>query len=118
MPRKFPTPHTVAHGREVIVGKNALNQPIVEFQWVPRAVYGWQPKFSVQGTQQAALGERAITEQTLMTPDADWEHGDRVRTPDGREWQINGEPEDYTHGPFKYAPGYAFTIRRVVDGKA
>lgn len=31
----------------------------------------------------------------------------------GVEWFVQGEPDDYTHGPFKFAPGFRTRLARV-----
>ncbi len=107
----------VTHIARQAAGENSLGQAIYTTIERTRQVYGWRVRTAVDGAA-AALDDRTITEVYLLTPDGDFRDGDRVRLPDGREFTVHGEPEDFNTGPFGYQPGYRVLMRRVIDGQA
>lgn len=130
----YPTPFQVVHRTQPVTGENAHGQPTVgDYQNRVRDVYGWETKATIGsmglgGQTDAALSNRAEMQLSLLTPDGDWSNGDLVTVPDvgrvddtpvddvsGHLYQINGDPEDFNHGPFGFMPGYRVTLCRVTD---
>ena len=108
----FPTPHIVEHSVPAVVGENALGQQITEMVTRQRAVIGWRPKSTDDGGS-AVLAGRVTTELYLLTDEGDWHDGDIVTLPARGDFVVVGDVEDYTTGPFGFAPGYRVMLRRV-----
>ncbi|KXB52731.1 hypothetical protein HMPREF0307_02049 [Corynebacterium sp. DNF00584] len=72
-----------------------------EWQTVP--VIGWAVTQSQEMAGDSVL--RTIDVLEVYAPDSlDILPSAQVRLPDGQEWQVDGNPQDYNHGPF-WAPG-------------
>lgn len=124
----FPTPHQVVHSPQAVTGVDEHGQYIVgDPVDTVRDVYGWFPAAN-GGTNSnpfmnsgigmpATMSNRLITGLCMLTPDGDWTEGDIVTVPadGGNLYQVNGEPEDYSAGPFGFAPGYVVRLTRVSD---
>lgn len=110
----FPTPYEVAHTTFSVVGENALGQRVTEKVTRQRPVYGWHPAKSGDGAA-AALAGQVTTEVHLLMPEPDWRDGDTVTLPDGREFTVVGDVEDFNTGPFAAGLvfGYRARLRRV-----
>lgn len=118
----FPTPFTVgvhtrgadgtdAHGNSVSV----YTPPLPE-AGTAVSVYGW---FVPSTTEPPLAGhDRVIVDVQLMVPPG-FPAGPRdvVDLPEGPagQFEVVGYPEDYTHGPFGWAPGAVINLRKV-DG--
>ncbi|QGH80299.1 head-to-tail stopper [Mycobacterium phage Malthus] len=117
----FPTPddNKIKHITREKIGENALGQPIYADEPTirEREVYGWRPKLARDGAT-AALDGRTITELYLLMPEGDYADGDVIELPDGKQYTVQGDVEDFNHGPFGWKPGYRLTMRRVHDGQA
>ncbi|QFP94802.1 head-to-tail stopper [Mycobacterium phage Marshawn] len=109
----FPTPFTVKHTTRVKVGENAAGQARTEPRTRDRKVTSLRPRVNEPGTA-VADADRVLTEYTMLTPEPDWAHEDVVTDWRGREFKVDGEPEDYNGGPFGFTPGYRVTLRRAV----
>lgn len=77
---------------------------------VERLVFGWSPAGS---TEMAGWSRRVTADlQVFAPPGFAVKPSDRM-TVDGRTYEVEGEPEDYTTGPFAFAPGVVVNLRRV-----
>lgn len=110
----YPTPHTVSRIRRTKTGENALGQPIYSDTATPVAVYGWQPT-NQQERYTAELAGRTVSDLKLLSPTGDFKSSDAVVI-DGVTYEVDGEVEDFTHGPFGFTPGFAIGLRRVSRG--
>ena len=112
----YPTPFQVDHHARTVTGTNAVGQPLVESSTATRRVYGWR-RISERDGSSAALQDRTISELYLLMPDQDWSDGDRVSIPGRGDWEVVGEVEDFTTGPFGGIPGcYRVRLRQVRQG--
>lgn len=76
-----------------------------------QAVYGWGPA----GTSEEG-GWRTQVEADLhlyAPPGFRCGPSDLVRLPDGRTFHVEGELEDFNHGPFGFRPGVRVNLRRT-----
>jgi hypothetical protein len=73
-------------------------------------VYGWGPAGSFE---QGGWQRQVTADKSVFAPPA-FRCGphDRVVV-DGQTYDVEGEVEDYTHGPFGYGPGVVVNLRRV-----
>lgn len=109
----FPTPFIVQLIRRVKTGENALKQPIYTDSTSTVAVYGWQPVSEVE-RYTAALAGRTVTDLKLLSPTGDFQPMDAVVI-NGVTYEVDGQVEDYNHGPFGFTPGFAIGLRRVAN---
>lgn len=109
----FPTPHTVQRIRRTKSGENALGQPSYVTVTKSVAVYGWYP-VSQDERYAAALAGRTVSDLKLLSPTGDFKSTDAVSI-NGVSYEVDGEVEDYTHGPFGFAPGFVINLRRVAN---
>ena len=109
----FPTPHTIEVRDRVDGALDAFGDEVVEWaDWRPMGVMGWAPTTT---TEPKTVGvDRVVVDLEVFSP-ATVTARSQVRLPDGRIFDVVGEPEDWNRGPFGYAPGYVFNLRRV-DG--
>lgn len=73
---------------------------------VTRPVFSWH---QLTAEELAAQGlNRSVRRLAVL---ADWapEIGDRVAVL-GETFEVDGEPEDWNHGPFAFQPGYRFYL--------
>lgn len=113
----FPTPFTVGHHTyssttEDDYGREGITfTPARDADGVEKAVYGWA---NPTGTEPKLAGhDRVVVEMELYSPPA-FNPGphDLIDLPGG-QFEVIGYPEDYTHGPFGFQPGYVINLRRV-----
>lgn len=124
----YPQPFTVQRIRRTKSGENALKQPVYSDSVSTVAVYGWQPVSEVE-RYTAALAGRTVTDLKLLSPTGDFLPTDAVViggavtivdgkaevTGGGAKYEVDGQVEDYNHGPFGFTPGYAIGLRRVAN---
>lgn len=110
----FPAPHSVQRIRRTQTGENALGQPIYTDSVTSVAVYGWQPT-SQEERYTAALAGRTVSDLKLLSPTGDFVSSDAVVI-SGVTYEVDGEIEDYNHGPFGFTPGFVINLRRVANG--
>jgi len=113
---EIPEPFAVTLWRRPKLGKNPAGQ-VVYGEPVPEArkVRGFQPA-GEQENQSAEYSGRKITELVMLTADGDWPSDAKVELWDGREFEVNGDVQDYNLGPFDFTPGYAVNLRKVTSG--
>lgn len=107
----IPAPHAVTHIVRRRTGENALGQPVYSESATERRVYGWQPATQDERVI-AAIAGRAITDVVMLTPDTDYASADRVVL-DGKTYEVMGDAQDFTKGPFGFTPGCAVALRKV-----
>ncbi|OBG32419.1 hypothetical protein [Mycolicibacter heraklionensis] len=103
--------HRVQRIRRTQTGENALGQPIYADSVTSVAVYGWQPSSEME-RHTAALAGRTVSDLKLLSPTGDFKSSDAVVI-NGVTYEVDGEVEDFTKGPFGFNPGFAVGLRRV-----
>lgn len=99
----FPTPYTVQRISRTKTGENALGQPIYsDDESVAVHVIGVQP-VSAEERYTAQLAGRTVSDLKLLSPTGDFKSSDAVVI-NGVTYEVDGDVEDYTMGPF--APGF------------
>lgn len=75
----------------------------------PAPVYGWAPA----GTNETNASRHTVTADLEVFAPAGFtlDPRDHVRI-DGRTYEVQGEVEDFNHGPFGYTPGVRVNLRR------
>lgn len=85
------------------------------------SVDGWGDPFDVQvyaiaprtSTEDDPTRTEAITGYTILAPvTLVIGYRDRVVI-DGEEWEVDGEIGNWSHGPFGWAPGISFNVKRA-----
>ncbi|OBA62190.1 hypothetical protein A5780_19215 [Nocardia sp. 852002-20019_SCH5090214] len=113
----LPTPYTVGVHRYGVTGQDARGNdvwgytPPLDSSGTQRRVYGW---YVPSSTEPALAGhDRVVVDVVLMVPPG-FPAGphDRIDLPDG-QYDVVGNPEDYNHGPFQWAPGAVVNLTRV-----
>ena len=75
-------------------------------------VYGWY--ISSTHEPQIAGHDRLLVDAQVLAPES-FRPGpkDRIELPGFGDYAVNGETEDYNHGPFGWRPGNVVNLRRV-----
>lgn len=111
----FPTPFTVGWHTFSEGAVNDRNTPVavytpdLESDGAVRAVMGWAP------TQQSEPNEvRVVSGLDLLVP-AGWVSGPRdvADVPGEGRFEQVGHPQDFSRGPFGFAPGKVVKLERV-----
>ncbi len=113
----FPTPQTVGHHAYSSSTLDDYNRqveswtPPKDSPGVPREVYGWAAPSS---TEPKLAGHNRVTVEVelLVPPDFVCGPHDVIDLPNSGQFEVIGYPEDYTHGPFGFQPGYVVNLRR------
>jgi hypothetical protein len=76
---------------------------------VPKAVYGWAPA----GTNESSASRHTVVSDLELFAPSDFmiDSKDRVRIL-GKTYEVQGEVEDFDHGPFGYRPGVRVNLKR------
>lgn len=108
----FPTPYTVQRLPYVEGATDAHGNP-VESWGAPEdvAVYGWAAPNSTE--PKLAGHDRVVVDVEVYAPTSFAGPRDKVTLPAGKTYRVEGEPEDYNHGPFGWQPGYVVNLSRV-----
>jgi hypothetical protein len=105
----FPTPWTVQHAVWVDGGTDAHGNDIDAWAApVDVKVMGW----SAPTSDERASGRVVIDLAMYCPPGVTGASRDRWILPDGL-YEQQGPGEDYTHGPFGWAPGVVINLQRV-----
>jgi hypothetical protein len=90
----------------------AVYTPPRDSPGIAEKVYGWSVPSSTE-PHGAGRDNLVVTDVELLAP-PDFPVGpyDLVDLPDG-QYEVIGQPQDYTHGPFAYTPGVVVKLRRV-----
>lgn len=75
-------------------------------------VYGWY--ISSTHEPQIAGHDRLLVDAQVLAPES-FRPGpkDLIELPGFGEYAVNGETEDYNHGPFSWRPGNVVNLRRI-----
>lgn len=107
----FPTPYTVGLERFTPGTPDAHNNPVDG--WGSQAdveVYGWAPPV---GDSQPELGRPLVVRDLDLYTPPGVVCGPKDRwTIDGETFLQVGHPEDFTNGPWGWAPGYRVNLKR------
>lgn len=76
------------------------------------AVHGWHT--SATHEPQIAGHDRVLVDAQVLAPSS-WRPGpkDKVVLPGFGEYRVEGETEDFNHGPFGWEPGNRVNLRKV-----
>ena len=108
-----PARLTVELARFEPSGQDPYGNPIP--QWAPPVtvlVYGWAPASADTEPFEAGRAEVDRHMDLLVPPGVACGPRDRW-TVAGQVWEQVGHPEDFTNGPFGFAPGVRVDLRRV-----
>jgi hypothetical protein len=108
----LPTPWTVQQLRYVSSGTDAHGNPVEGFAAAQDVkVYGW---WVPQSDEPGVSGQDRVTVDVKLAgpPSLEVGHRDRFVLPSGT-FDVVGDVEDYTHGPFGWQPGVVVNLRRV-----
>lgn len=106
----LPTPWTVQHLAYAGTVDDAHGNPTPGYGApVDRAVFGWGAPQSAE--PKTAGVESVVVDLQLFAPVFSVGAADRFVV-DGKTFEVVGDPEDYTHGPFGYAPGMVVNLTR------
>lgn len=111
----FPTPHTVGHRAQQTGGKDSHGNPTTTWDDpVPHAVYGWAPPSTGTSAEPFEAGRNAVITHLKVYAPATLKPApqDRIDV-DGTTYEVIGLAEDYTTGPFDWAPGVVIDLTRV-----
>ncbi|SEC54890.1 hypothetical protein [Arthrobacter woluwensis] len=109
---KFPSPYTVGHQERIAGGEDPMGDPLPE-HWEDRPdqkVMGWATPGS--DVEIRPTGSGVDRDLDLYSPTGFTKPQDKVII-DGVEFFAVGWPEDYNHGPWRWAPGYRINLKRV-----
>lgn len=111
----LPTPYTVEQLPWTNSGTDPHGNPVEGYgDPVPVKVHGWSVPQSSE--TDSAVADRVIVDVKLYCPPGtEVSHRDRFRLPTGGTYDVVGELEDYTHGPFEFRAGVVVNLRRT-DG--
>lgn len=100
----FPAPYKVKRIRREQTGENALGQPIYSDDPSIKAIaVHYLEPVSMEERHTAALAGRTVSDYRLGSPTDSFRNGDEVEFR-GVTYEVHGEVEDYTVGPF--VPGF------------
>ena len=109
----FPLAQVIGHRAFDPGAVNAHGNPVEAWgDPVDVAVYGWH---TGQSAEPAVAGhDRVSVDGQVFGPES-WRPGprDRVVLPGAGEFEVQGHPEDYNHGPFGWRPGLVTNLRAV-----
>lgn len=78
---------------------------------VDKPVFGWGPPAPDDILRAEQTGTEAHLDVYCRVPFA--KHRDKLII-NGVEWDVEGDPDDYRHGPFGFTPGVRVRCKRVV----
>lgn len=108
----YPTPHTIEHRRYVEGARNSRGNPTETWaDPVSVDVYGWAQPTSSE--PKIAGRDQVIVDLEVYAP-ASFRPGPYdLLAVDGAGYTVEGEPEDYNHGPFGFTPGVVINAKRA-----
>lgn len=112
----IPTPHTVEVFREGELEEDRFgNLRPGPGEWWSIKVASWWVHRTEEQSEDSVL--RTVDLLTMHTPIGQ-EPGpsSKVRLPDGSVWEVQGNPEDYNHGPFGFVPGLMVVNCKRTEG--
>ena len=108
----LPTPWTIEVRDRVQGQTDAFGNEVVGWSaWRSLSVMGWA---QVSSSGPKVVGDdRVVVDLEVYSPER-IEPRSEFRLPDGRTFYALGDPEDWNHGPFGFAPGFVVNGRHVV----
>lgn len=107
----FPTPNRVDYRAKVAGSVDSHGNPTQSWQApVQRAVMGWGAPLS-RVAKTAGVQALVVELQLYVPPDWTSDEGDLIIV-GGKTYKQVGEVEDWTHGPFGFAPGNVVNLVR------
>lgn len=101
------------HTRE-LTGRDSHRKPVYEDVDREALVAAWYPPTAdatrFTGTRDAVIHDLDV----LATTDLGVKHNDHI-TIAGKKYRVEGDPEDFNHGPFGYQPGYRISLFRAEE---
>lgn len=112
----MPTPWVVEHlqiDRTTTQYDDLGNEVKVFKPPVTRRVYGWAPPRAGLETQTVGV-TTSVVDLVVYSPPLDYtiDTADRFRV-NGKTYEVEGEPGDYSHGPFGFEGGVTINLRRA-----
>ena len=106
----LPTPWTVQHLAYAGTVEDSRGNEIPAFAApVARKVYGWA---APQSSEPKVAGvESVVVTLEVFAPTFPVSDRDRMVV-DGDVFEVVGDPEDFNHGPFGFAPGMVVNLTR------
>lgn len=105
----FPTPWTITHRRWEATGTDAQGNDTGTWTDISVLAYGWEITASTE--EHDGHRARVTTHARVYAPEAAIGDRDVVLLPgDDREWLVDGEPQDWGHGPFSWRPGVVIEL--------
>lgn len=110
------TPHTVEIYREGAFEKDRFgNLNPGPGEWEPVKVAQWWVHRTEEQGDDSVL--RTVDLLTVHVPTGDAPSpGGKVRLPDGTEWEVQGNPEDFNHGFHGWSPGLVVVHCKRTEG--
>lgn len=107
----YPLAWTLTHRATTYDGTDEYGNPIPVTTDTQVAVYGWAP---VSMSEPPEAGRSEVAWEVEIYAPATWEPrpADRVLL-DAVEFEVVGHPENWTRGPFGFAPGVVVHVKRV-----
>lgn len=114
----FPTPWTITVHAHSYGAKNGHGARADVFTDRVERVYGWSPPSA--DTEPFEQGRRVVVADLDIYGPATLsvDSLDEVTIPSGAaagRYKVEGDPEDFNHGPFGFAPGVRVSLRRVEE---
>lgn len=107
----FPLTHEVTVTRRTGTGEDAMGDPVVTWSEPETVrVYGWGPPSPDEAIRPVESGLKRDLD--VYAPDPFADNGDMVDVL-GVAFAAVGHPEDFSHGPFGFTPGYRVSLARV-----
>lgn len=105
------TPHTIGHRAYQAGAKDAHGNPVDTWAApVTVNVYAIYPRYAQEPEPDRPLVVVGLA--VLAPPTVQIGPRDRVVI-DGEEWDVEGDPGDWTRGPWDYAPGVEIVLKRA-----
>lgn len=97
MASRIPLRYKLEIAQLVEITDRFNNKVMVPGVYQPVLVAGWAIVNTKEQTGESVL--RTIDQLDIYSPEA-FSRGTQVRLPDGSVWQVQGNAEDYRHGPW------------------
>lgn len=107
-----PLVHTVEVSQVETVTDRFGNERPAQGEFHPVKVAGWAITKVEESTGESVL--RTVDQLDVYAP-APFDPGASIRLPDGGVWQVQGNAEDYQHGPW-WNPGLVVVHARKAAG--
>lgn len=112
----FPLAQTIGHAVYVAGATNSHGNPVDSWAApVDVAVYGYGPPTRTQESEPG--GTQVIQGLQIFAPPGLAVSAQDRFVVDGLTYEVEGEVGDWTHGPFRYAPGIVINVKRVEGGR-